>query len=79
MEEFERAVDKKEFLEYVWERFETGNLITVCSWCDRVRIEDEWVALPGGALQTIDARLTLSHSICPTCADAQPVPPGSKG
>jgi len=27
-----------------------------------------------GALSTIDAPMTMSHSICPRCAGAQPAP-----
>jgi hypothetical protein len=32
-----------------------------------VRIAETWAFPPTGALDAIDARLSTSHSICPTC------------
>jgi hypothetical protein len=54
---------------------EAGDLITMCAWCKRITLDgEEWVRAPHAALTAIDARLTLSHSICPECALE---PPGS--
>ena len=69
-------MDRNELLARIWEAYEAGDLVPVCAWCGRVRIDDEWVAPPRGALSTIDERTTLSHSICPTCAAKQPPPGG---
>lgn len=65
-------MDRNEFLTNIWQVAEAGGLITSCSWCGRVRLEGAWVKPPRGALSTIDEPLTLSHSICPNCAGAQP-------
>jgi hypothetical protein len=51
----------------ITEVYEAGELIPACAWCDRVSIEGEWLLAPAGVLGTIDAPLTLSHSICPDC------------
>lgn len=48
--------------------YEAGDLITMCAWCRRVEIDGAWVLAPRAALTAIDARYTLSHSICPECA-----------
>ena len=48
--------------------YEAGDLITVCAWCERVELDDEWVLAPRAALVAINALYTLSHSICPGCA-----------
>ena len=57
--------------------YEAGDLITMCAWCRRVEIDGEWLLAPRAALTAIDARYTLSHSICPACAvvarDQRPV------
>lgn len=47
--------------------YERGELITTCGWCGRVKVGQEWVLAPRPALNAIDARYTLSHSICPAC------------
>jgi hypothetical protein len=47
---------------------EAGVLIPMCAWCERIKLEDEWVQPPRGALSVIDVRNAVSHSICPTCA-----------
>ena len=52
----------------ILEAYEAGDLITMCAWCRRVEIDSEWVLAPQAALTAIDARYTLSHSICPGCA-----------
>jgi hypothetical protein len=50
--------------------YEVGDLITMCGWCRRIEIDDEWVRAPRRALGAIEAVYTLSHSICPSCAAA---------
>jgi hypothetical protein len=52
--------------------YEAGDLVTICGWCDRVNLDGEWLLTPRAALTAIDARYTLSHSICPECASARP-------
>lgn len=47
--------------------YEAGDLITSCAWCGRVEVGGEWLLAPRAALTAIDSRLTLSHSICPSC------------
>jgi hypothetical protein len=49
--------------------YEAGNMVTICAWCRRVEIDDEWLLAPRAALTAIDAQFTLTHSICPSCAD----------
>jgi len=51
----------------IWAAFNRGELIPRCAWCGRVRLEEAWFFAPAGALDAIDARLSTSHSICPTC------------
>ena len=55
--------------------YEAGGLVTMCAWCRRVEIDDEWVLAPRQALSAIQARYTLSHSICPMCALEATRPP----
>jgi hypothetical protein len=57
----------------IWAVYEAGDLIAVCAWCGRVRIDGEWVVPPRAALAAIDAPNTLSHSICEECAQAKRV------
>ena len=74
------ALDPNEFLAYLWDAYEAGALVALCAWCGRVRIrEDTWVVPPVGALSTIDERMTMSHSVCPSCAEVQPVPRSDEG
>jgi hypothetical protein len=49
----------------------------ICAWCARIVIDGEWLLPPRAALTAIDARLTLSHSICPRCA--QPASDSGQG
>jgi hypothetical protein len=63
-------VDRNEVFAKVWEAYEAGELIPACAWCGCVRIGEEWLERPHGALSTIDAQMTLSHSICPRCLEA---------
>jgi uncharacterized membrane protein len=51
--------------------YEAGDLIRMCAWCRRVDIDGEWHLAPRAALTAIQARSTLSHSICPDCAAAE--------
>jgi hypothetical protein len=55
--------------------YEAGDLITICAWCWRVEVDGEWVLAPRAALAAIDARYTLSHSICPDCGEPQVAQP----
>ena len=69
-----RRLDRNEVMAHIWEVAETGGLVPSCAWCGSVRIQGQWVAPPVGALSTIDARMALSHSICPVCAEANSPP-----
>lgn len=53
---------------FILATYEAGDLITMCAWCRRVRVDGEWLLAPRAALTAIDAHFTLSHSICPECA-----------
>jgi hypothetical protein len=64
----EGATETGEVLRRVLAAYEAGELITTCAWCARIVIDGEWLLPPRAALTAIDARLTLSHSICPWCA-----------
>jgi hypothetical protein len=43
-------------------------LVSVCAWCQRVWVDDCWVAAPPGAEPPAGGRVT--HTICPDCAAA---------
>ena len=64
-------MNRSEVFAKVWESFETGELVVVCSWCGRVCLNGEWVGPTPGVLSTLDQALALSHSICPACAGAR--------
>lgn len=51
----------------IWDAFETGEILSACAWCGRVRIDDTWLRPSLAALVAIDQRLTFSHSICEWC------------
>jgi len=71
-------MDRNAVLAKIWEAYEAGAYIPACAWCGRVCLDGEWVEPPVGALSTIDAPMTLSHSICPRCVEAQREPPGGE-
>jgi hypothetical protein len=64
-------MDRNTVLAKIWDAYESGALIPACAWCHRVQLDGEWVEVPVGALSTIDAPMTLSHTICPACIEAQ--------
>ena len=47
--------------------YDEGGVLPVCAWCGRVRIDGTWIVPPPAALAAIDARHTLSHSVCDVC------------
>ena len=49
--------------------YEAGDMVTICAWCRRVEIDGDWLLAPRAALTAIDAQFTLTHSICPACAE----------
>ena len=57
-----------EVTRHVLARYEAGDLVTACAWCDRVGVDGEWLLVPRSALAAIDHPNTLTHSICPSCA-----------
>jgi hypothetical protein len=65
-------MERNAVLARIWEVYQAGGYLAACAWCSRVRIDGEWLEPPQGAISTIDARMTLSHSICPECADSRP-------
>ena len=69
--------DTADVFAHMLETYETGELVSVCAWCNRVEIDGEWVRTNRLALAAVDGRSTLSHSICPECA-AKQSPPGSR-
>ena len=58
---------RSEVFTTVWDAFDVGDLVPVCAWCGRLRLDGSWVGPAPGVLLTIDGALTLSHSICPRC------------
>jgi hypothetical protein len=54
----------------IWAAFDTGELLSACAWCGRVRIDQAWLRPSTAVLAAIDQRYTFSHSICDLCAAA---------
>jgi hypothetical protein len=50
---------------------DAGVLISMCAWCERIAVGEEWVEPPPVALEAIDVRTAVSHTICPSCAARQ--------
>ena len=71
-------MNRDEFLAMMWAAADEGRLIETCAWCGRIFFDGEWINPPGGALLTIDAPMELSHSICPSCFDANGQLPESR-
>jgi len=61
-------MEAQEVFSRIVESYEEGGVMPACAWCGRVRIDDAWVVPPRAALDAIDTRNTLSHSICDACA-----------
>lgn len=55
--------------------YEAGEMITICAWCKRVEIDGEWLLTPRATLTAVDARHTVTHSICPACSVPGAAPP----
>ena len=62
----------------IWTAFDAGQILPVCAWCGRVRIDDTWLVPPPGILAAIDQRNMFSHSICDRCADVPGGPDSRK-
>jgi hypothetical protein len=61
------AMTAEELRARIWSVYERGELVAVCAWCTRLRIDDVWVEPPAATLSTIDLANTLTHSICDSC------------
>lgn len=72
-------MNRGEITDRIWDAYDAGTIIPACAWCERLRIDDEWLELDRGVLAMIDARMTLSHSLCPRCAETQLAPKGAGG
>ena len=59
--------EAQEVFSRIVEIYDEGGVVPACAWCGRVRIDDTWVVPPPAALDAIDTRNTLSHSICDAC------------
>jgi hypothetical protein len=73
--------DGDDLFSRIWEAYDAGEIVHVCAWCSRVRVDETWQLPPRGVLVAIDSRFTLSHSICETCLDmlGQPTLAGAPG
>ncbi len=50
----------------IFATYEAAGLITACSWCRRVELDESWQRAPRAALTAID-ELALTHGVCPSC------------
>ena len=64
-------MERAEIQAKIWEAYESGHLIAACAWCARLALAGDWLRADKSALTAIDARVTLSHGICPSCLEAQ--------
>lgn len=64
-------LDRNEILTRVWAIYEAGNFLTVCAWCGSLQIDGHWTGPEPGILSTFDQPMTVSHSICPGCEEAE--------
>jgi hypothetical protein len=64
-------MERSEIQAKIWKAYERGDLILACAWCTHVHLEGEWVHADRDTLSSIDAAVTLSHGICPTCLENQ--------
>ena len=60
----------KDIFSRIWNGYESGELLAMCAWCGRIRIDGVWLAPPLTALATIDQTNSVSHSICEGCLEA---------
>jgi hypothetical protein len=67
-------MDASEVFSRIGAIFDDGQLLTVCAWCGRGRIDDVWLALPRAVRVAIDERHAFSHSICDGCAEPYMTP-----
>jgi hypothetical protein len=61
-------VNPSQVFSHVWSAFDNGEIMIVCAWCDRIRLDGTWVRPPRAAIDAIEEQLTFSHSICEECA-----------
>jgi hypothetical protein len=52
---------------HIFAAYETGDLLRLCGWCNRLDVDGDWVLAPRIALAAIEAAYAVSHSICPEC------------
>jgi hypothetical protein len=71
-------MDRNDLLAKIWEANEAGDLIPVCAWCSRVRIEAEWFDLMYGDIAAIDEPMTLTRTICPRCVETHATQPSTR-
>ena len=64
--------DTADVFAHMVETYETGDLLSMCAWCNRVEVDGEWMRTNRIALAAVDGRSTLTHSICPDCAKNPP-------
>lgn len=49
----------------------TNSYTTICSWCKKVHVEDQWCEVEEAVirLQLLSSTPELTHGLCPACAD----------
>ena len=62
-------MDAQEVFTRIFTTYDEGHTLAACAWCGRVRLDGRWIVPPHAALAAIDARNTLSHSICDECVE----------